>query len=767
MQQQLGQLEEDLKKAREQLAAVEEEKYRAFDELGEMKRVAEEANMRLSEALHAQATDTLSSRVDELEKASIESAKKRDQAWQLELEAVQKQHKLDLQTLSTTSRELDRVSKELAMALKCKDSALKEAEEAKDFNECNSKRVLDLSKELISLKELLANSCEQLENREEKIETLTLELENARKIEEDLKEKEATLEELKEESSKRRESESQTLIYLSESNLRVQELEIELENVREAEAKALQLLTLQKRQLQETQVLLEKAKEDIATVEIELEKTKEEEAKTHNSLLVQTQQLDETSTALEKARHEVIFLQEKVENLKHAVTQDSRDLDSDHQCHDENTERYANSIIENAKSLKNELQRAKEQVGENSATSRTEGLDAEMRRIRTELKSSMEAEEKSKKAMDDLAVVLIEVTKEKNELKDKLSATKGKLENERNEVESLKQTLKTTEEKFQKLLHEAKKETDQANSLAERLKLEAEDSAFAWIGKELEFVNCIKRAEDENAATRKESIKLISSLRLAEDTGKLLREENNKLRDILKQALNEASMSKEAATIAREENSQLKESHLEKDDLLQTLSREIERLRINEAAALENIKELKKLLSATSTMDNNADNGDLGRVFRKQSSLIKEHKDVKKITEVLNLTLEELKMPSLQKEEVEDPEKEEMLKGSIFDADVIDSPIAFQVPQHTPPLPSNHHHHHHHRRTSSISAMTEDEDAANLEDLDHLDDAHLDTAENDRSTQRKKKALLRRFGELIRKTSFHRREPSIGQCQGV
>ena len=51
LQAQLNTVQEDLKKAKEQIALVEKEKVKAIDELKEAQRVSEEANEKLKEAL--------------------------------------------------------------------------------------------------------------------------------------------------------------------------------------------------------------------------------------------------------------------------------------------------------------------------------------------------------------------------------------------------------------------------------------------------------------------------------------------------------------------------------------------------------------------------------------------------------------------------------------------------------------------------------------------------------------------------------------------
>ncbi|KAF8406048.1 hypothetical protein HHK36_008128 [Tetracentron sinense] len=707
MQQHMGQFQEELMKTKEQLMAVEEEKDRLLDELREMKKVAQEANMRLSEALTQGSSEIEKSRVEELEKARIESAKKREQVWQLELEVVQKQHALDVEALSSAAQELNVVSQKLASALKVKDAALKEAEDVQNFSEVNAKMMADLSVELNSVRELLTNSNLELEVKEKEIEYLKHKLVKAQHIQVELEEKEVSLDKLKQELSNAKLSGTHAVDFLSESKIRVQSLETELKQA------------------------------------------KESETKNFDSLNTQTKQLEQTKILLEESKLEISSLREKVESLEGSVAQSSRELNVSHHSL-EKAKLNKQSMKKTFETLKPEDQVVKEslacaQEGEKIASSKaTSSLSEELSLLRTELKSATEAEEESKKAMDDLALALKEVATEANQVKEKLRSTQSEIENARGEAEHSKQMVKSTEDKFGALLDEAKKEFDRVSNVAERLRLESEESILAWNAKEMGFIACIKRTEEESTAAQQENSRLRESLRVVEDMNKVSREENHKLRDILKQALNEATVAKEAAEIARTENSQLKDSLFDKDNTLDSFTRENERLRINEVAAHENIKELKWLLSTTSTKDLRTEDKELERVFKKQNSMIKDHKDGKKLTKVLSLNLKDLKFPATRlKDAEEDPKKTETLKGSIFD--IVDSPEQVS----------------HHRKASS-SVFTDDGETINSEDFDHLNGAQLDDIENDRNLQRKKKALLRRFGDLIRRRSFHRKEPSIG-----
>ncbi|RZC64417.1 hypothetical protein C5167_008107 [Papaver somniferum] len=631
----------ELKMMKQQLDAAEEDKARVIDELREMKRVSNEANMRLSEVLSSQKTQKQqdSSLVSELEQVSILSAKKRDEAWQLELEAVQKQHTLDVEALS---QDLIMVKKQLVAAVEA-------TEEARNAANANEMKVKELSDALNLVKEELDDSSEDLEIREKNIESLKLQLERMRLKEAEFEEKEAILEKLRSEFNNAKEVESHTKELLCESQIRVHQVEGEMAKAKEEERKLADLVDCQKKELEE-------------------------------------------------AKNEVISLQKKVLNLEDLVAETRRDVEMTHK--DLETAMFDSDTM-------------KEKV------------------------------ETLKTAMDELAFVVIQVSKENNETKEKLSNTQSELKDAREEVESLKKVLKNTEDMFQGMLDEVKKERDRLKDEAERLKIEADESIWSCNERELGFVNCIKRAEEESNALKREKIKLAESTKAAESIALKTRDENCKLRDILKQAINESTVAKEGAEIARAENTNLKDVLLEKDYILQSLAKENEALRIKEAAAHENIRELKRLLnsSASSTMETKTteEKQHLGEVLKEEVKV--PHSNYHKTT----MDVEE------------DPEKEEMLKGSIFD--MADSPVA----------PPNHNNHHKTpplktppSRTPS-STFVDDGEMLTLEDLENLDGSQLDDMDGDRSSQRKKKALLWRFGDLIRKTSFHRREPSIGQ----
>ncbi|GMY11400.1 putative WEB family protein At1g65010, chloroplastic [Fagus crenata] len=614
MQQHMGQLEEEVKMAKEQLYVTEKERDRALDELKEMKRLAEEANIRLSDAL-------------------------------------------------------------------------------------STKKVTHIQRELKSVQDSLSIASQELNIKEKNINYLKLELEKAKQLKLKLAQRDASLDKFKGEFSSLETSEANTIALLSGSKIRIQELEEEVK------------------------------------------KGKELEKKTFDSLVVQTKQLEQNKILHEESKLEIASLREQVEILNGSSRQNnaSRSVPEDNL-----------SMKKALESLKSELLLAKEnlahaQEGERFALSKAKSLIQEMDLLKNELMLVTEAEENGKKAMDDLAVALKEVATEANQVKEKLSVTQAELEYTKGEAENLKVRLKSVEDKHKELLDESRKEADRFKNTSERLRLEAEETLLAYNGKETGFVDCIKRAEEERFAAQEENNRLLELLTAAENKTMVSKEENQKLRDILKQALNEANVAKEAAAIARAENSQLKDSLAEKEDALNFLTRENENLKANEAASFENIKEMKRLISETlttefkkedkdksSTKESKKEDKELGRKFKTQNSMDKEHKDGNIQSKAIGFNVKEVKLHNKHKDVNEDPENDEGLRGSIFD--IVTTPNSSAA--------------HHGIKSSSV--FTGDREKLHSEDFDHLNATSFDS--------RKKRALLRRFGDLIRR-NLHRKEP--------
>ncbi|KAG7987577.1 hypothetical protein I3843_03G141200 [Carya illinoinensis] len=610
-------------------------------------------------------------------------------------EHLEEELKKKTEKLRVTEKERDRALDEL------KDMQKLALEANMMLRETMSpKKVAEIKLELSSVQDSLSIASQELKLKEKDIESLKLELEKAKGLELKMAERDASLQKLKMELSTVTTSEANARALLSESKIRIQELEAEIK------------------------------------------KGKESDMKTFDSLVAQTKQLEQTKILLEESKLEVSSLREEMKKLEGSSGQSGFASQS---CPEDNL-----AMQKALESLRCELLLAKEhlahaQEGEKIASLKGKTFLEEMELLKNELKLATELEGNDKKAMDDLALALKEVAAEATREKENLGVTQAELEYTKEEAENLKLMLKSKEEKYEELLGEAMKEADQYKNTAERLRLEAEDSLMAWNAKETGFVDCIKRAEEERFAAQAESSRLLELLTEEEKKTMASKEENQKLRDIFKQALNEANVAKEAAAIARDENSQLKDSLAEKEDALDFLTRENENLSINHAAAFENIKGLKRLLSETVTKElekEEKDKSTKAEDFSTQNSANKEHiKDGNLMNRAFSLNHKELKPPNKHKDLDGHHEMDGALRGSIFGT--------LNLPDSTA---------HFSKKPSSV--FTDGGETVHPGDFDSLDKTHFEDLDNDKNS-RKKRALLRRFGDLMRRRNFQRKETII------
>ncbi|XP_068641144.1 putative WEB family protein At1g65010, chloroplastic [Aristolochia californica] len=704
LQQQLAQIQDELRKTRNKLTDVEKEKSHVLDELEVIKKVGEETNMKLSEALLGQRVAEGKLEMErvhcsQLEQAIIESAQKRDQAWQLELEANQKQHAVDVEALLAVTKELNVVKQELSFAIKARNEAFRVAEEARALayrkNSTDSSGGSDIGSEMndVSDEESKTGESNELDSYTcSLMESLKLEKENAKDLEAKLAEKESMMEGLAMEVEEARKSESRMSTLLSESRVRARKLEQELE------------------------------------------KAKESETKTYDSLHSLTKQLEQTKISLEEAKLIMVNQDSKHGRMANLTAQ----------FHDTDSTKGTGRKLQFADGC------------EDYSVLDSSKLAEEMTLLRNELQLAIGGEERSAKAMDGFALALKEVTTEANQLKGKLASAEAELTTSRTEVEYTGIMLKNTEQRYLNLLNESRKEIAKFKDDNERLKLEAEESFAAWNGKENCFVQCIKKYEEQIAREKEENLRLLEALTEVDEAAKVSKQENNRLRDILKQAVNEATVAKEASEIARAENSQLKDS-------LSDMAISLERLKINEASALESVQELKNMLPKNGDSNQESESKEL----KNTNGNVKESKKPSKVPSELpkspqlsalsieapprtllelpklalpSVTIEAPKLPFGQKNAVEDLD---ILEGSIFTVD---------SPNENKRLDTANRHFH--RKAHSLVLM---------DDLEHMTSgdsdmpkSYLDDMDNERSSaaQRKKKALLARFGSLIRKRSF-------------
>ncbi|XP_008792184.2 interactor of constitutive active ROPs 2, chloroplastic-like isoform X2 [Phoenix dactylifera] len=213
LESQLTQLQEDLKKTKDQLSSSEAGKRRAQQDAEEAKKQlqgmsaqVEDSQRQLVEFSAAEET-----RLQELRKISQE----RDRAWQSELEAIQKQHSVDSTALASAMGEIQRLKQQVENAVKSETAQAKHSEEA--------------HVELQALKQDMAETLAALENLKIQLRTTEKAEDEARAMvseaQQQLEMAKISVETLNSEGSKLRESLSSVTSELEESRAQVSSLE--------------------------------------------------------------------------------------------------------------------------------------------------------------------------------------------------------------------------------------------------------------------------------------------------------------------------------------------------------------------------------------------------------------------------------------------------------------------------------------------------------------------------------------------------------------
>ncbi|XP_019059196.1 PREDICTED: putative WEB family protein At1g65010, chloroplastic [Tarenaya hassleriana] len=195
-------------------------------------------------------------------------------------------------------------------------------------------------------------------------------------------------------------------------------------------------------------------------------------------------QLEETSQVLHKENSENDMLKDKVELLEMTIGQQKRDLEeSGRQV--SITKEESSKLEKLVESMKSNLEIAEEEKAravdnEKVAAADIQKLLKEKREVESELESFKKEEEESKKAIESLKVDLQEVSTEAKEAKEKLLTSEVENESHVAEIESLKFAAKETNEKYEKMLEDARYEISNLTIALENAKNEFQNSKTGW-----------------------------------------------------------------------------------------------------------------------------------------------------------------------------------------------------------------------------------------------------------------------------------------------
>ncbi|KAG2539110.1 hypothetical protein PVAP13_9NG365800 [Panicum virgatum] len=598
LQARLESAQEDLKKAKDQLAFIVGERDRLVGELNEAKRVADETHEKLQDALMAkrwaeEATEIEKFRADELEQAGIDEAQRREEEWQREIECVRGQHAADLETLVNTTEELERLRRDLSMANEAKKAALGHADDAMKIAEVNADKVEILSNEVVRLKGLLDSTAASEEsktretevlvkNLESEVSSLKVKLEEAKVLEERLAQAENTIEELKSQIADAQKVESDIRQQLEEWKEKSGSLEMKLEEVTLSEkfksdslASTTEELDRMHSMLQDRESELEVLKGKTTALEIEVAR-----------LLAE---VNDSNEHLDASQQEVFGLQTTIDVLRNKL---------------EAAELAASEALDNEK----------------TANTKIEGLTEEKAKLISELEDAIHREETEKRAVEDLTAALDKASCEAHEAHNRFQKKDDDYEHALAQIGDLKMALKSTEESYEVMLHEAKHDIIGLRETVEKLKAEVSKYRDQCDSKELDLITASKQSEQEIAALKVEAEQVAASLQGAEHELEAVNEEKERLQEKLayteaavaeaNKAVQEAKTEKErlqgklahmesavAVQEAKAESSLLRERLLDKENALQNLTQENDEFRMREADAMKKIEELSALLA--------------------------------------------------------------------------------------------------------------------------------------------------------------------------
>ncbi|KAL6641518.1 hypothetical protein ACP70R_019699 [Stipagrostis hirtigluma subsp. patula] len=676
--------QEDLKKAKDQLAFIVGERDRLVGELNEAKRVADETNEKLQDALMAkrwaeEATEIEKFRADELEQAGIDEAQRREEEWQREIECVRGQHAADLETLVNTTEELERLRRDLSMANEAKKAALGHADDAMKIAEVNAEKVEILSGEVMRLKGLLDSSAasEESKNRETEVLIKSLEsevsslkgrLEEAKVLEVRLAEAEKLIEKLKSDIEVAEKAESDIRQQLEEWTEKAGSLEMKLEEVTLSEKFKSDSLASTTEELGKIQSMLQDRESEIEVLKGKTTALEIEVAR----LLAE---VNESNEHLDASQQEVFGLQTTIDVLRNKI---------------EAAEQAASEALDNEKTANMEI----------------ENLTEEKTKLTNELNDARDREEREKRTVEDLTAALNEASCKAQEANDRFQKKEDDYEHALAQIGDLKMALKSTKESYEVMLDEANHDITCLRTTVENLEAEVSKYREECESKELDIITANKQSEQEIAALKEEADQVVASLRGTEHELQAVNEEKERLQEKLsyteseaaeaKKAVQEANSEKErlqeklaitesaaaeaniaaqeaktelerlqeklmyteslvaeankAVQEAKVESVQLKERLLDKENALQSITQENDELRMREADAMKKIDELSALLAEAMTKKHPEEEEKLVVVDEAHNSMREEVADL--VTE--NDNMEGSDDKSLMKLDVED-----------------------------------------------------------------------------------------------------------------
>ncbi|KAK3157249.1 hypothetical protein QOZ80_2AG0118310 [Eleusine coracana subsp. coracana] len=573
----LNLVQEELKSAREHLAAIEQDKAGILEDLALAKRLSDEAHAKLEDALAArrvveEALELERFKSTEREQSGIEMAQRKEEEWRRKCDNVKKRHAEDVASLIAATREIDGVRDELAATVQARDAALDQVDQVQRIANENARKVEVLMADVARLKsdhdtqlEIKAKeAAEAIDKLESEASALRAELQKAKAFEEKLARAEKVVEGLRVDIAYSKRAEADANHSAQEWKRKAESFQTRLEEVSRLN-----------RSNEESLASLKKSFEDCTSMLQDKQS--------------QTLQLKEKVASLEKEASE----------YKEGFLETNRRLDS--------AKKEASDLHATLDRLRSEhqlLQEAHQQTvtSEKTASAQVGQLTEDKNKLLKELSDTREERDKVKKAVEDLASALREVSSEAREAKERVLAKQSELDNAQLQISELQAAMKNAEDKYQLMFDESKREAARLRETIDKMSTEAKSSKDEWICKEAGFVDMLKRSDDGISSVQSEMKRLTESLRVAENQVQELKGDKAQLLTKLKEFEHKATNTSSSAEEAKAETSQLKDILSSKEKEVLALNHQVTNLRHSEQAALEKANELSKLLAeATAT----------------------------------------------------------------------------------------------------------------------------------------------------------------------
>ncbi|MFS7957163.1 putative interactor of constitutive active ROPs [Helianthus anomalus] len=468
LETQLANLQEELKKTKDQLNQSELCKKRAHEEAEEVKRQLIEVSEKLQDSQRQldEISASEESRLQELRKISQD----RDRAWESELEAVQKHHSVDSAALAAANNEVQKLKIELE---KVADS---EAEQAKYAESAHNEMV---------------------------------------KIRKELSETLAVIEELKTQLKDSQDSEARALETVSQTREQLQTVKSTEETLRLEKAKAMEAYD-------SLAVELEKSKAQVDSLEETVSKLQVNDGNTDPNDDDDKEELNRVKTEVEKLRVELEGAEKRYqEEYIQSTLQIRSTYELVEQARTESCEKV--SILEvNLEKSKAELEDLKAKLVEKEE--RVQNILEENKHLigkleKTELTAVKVTEQASTESFEQVSILEANLEKSKAEVED----LNAKLAEKEERLLNISEENKHLNEKLEKTELTTVKDTEDATNL-KKLETDLEDMKRVMFEKEAELKNITEeneRLKMENSQVNNEAVASAEAARTAEKEARM------------------------------------------------------------------------------------------------------------------------------------------------------------------------------------------------------------------------------------------------------